>query len=122
GMNDVTPGMEIHLVDHMKHEHMLNTLNWAFENTTPVALDDTGLAFTNGGPRPISVLGNDNDVDHDALTISAVGQPAHGTAGTVYDPFSGRDIVVYTPTANYAGPDQLSYTVTDGFGGFDSAQ
>ena len=29
--------------------------------------------------------------------------------------------LTYTPTAAYSGPDQLTYTVSDGRGGFDSA-
>ncbi len=62
---------------------------------------------TNNG---FSVLANDTDADGDALSISSVGAPGHGTA-TV----SGNQIF-YTPTAGFFGTDSFQYTASDGHG------
>jgi len=48
-----------------------------------------------------------SDVDGDALTVSSLGTPAHGTAVT-----HGLTIV-YTPTLNFVGDDAFVYTVRD---------
>ncbi len=61
------------------------------------------------------MLGNDSDVDGDALEITGVGQPAHGTAT-----FSATQ-VRYQGAANYNGPDSFTYTVSDGHGGSATA-
>ncbi len=60
-------------------------------------LEDTAL--------PITLTGT--DVDGDALTINTT-QPAHGTVTP-----SGSHFI-YTPAANYNGPDAFTYTATDG--------
>ncbi|MET0685559.1 MAG: Ig-like domain-containing protein, partial [Solirubrobacteraceae bacterium] len=49
------------------------------------------------------------DADGNALTLSVVGPPAHGTLG----PIAGGS-VTYTPAANYSGPDQFTYKASDG--------
>src|SRR5262249_28083754 len=41
------------------------------------------------------------------ITVTAVGTASHGTVSLV----SGT--VTYTPAANYNGPDQFTYTITD---------
>ena len=48
-----------------------------------------------------------SDIDGDALTVSSLGTPAHGTAVT-----HGLTIV-YTPTLNFVGDDAFTYTVRD---------
>jgi len=61
--------------------------------------EDTVLVVDASG-----VLGNDSDVDGDSLTVEAYGQPAHGSiSGAVDGSF------VYTPDADYFGPDGFSY-------------
>lgn len=45
-----------------------------------------------------------------ALTVSAVGTPAHGTAAIV----SGGTAVTYTPVAGYQGPDSFTYQLLAG--------
>lgn len=47
--------------------------------------------------------------DGDAITLEAIGTPAHGAA-TITDPVS---TVVYTPTSHYVGTDAFIYTVRD---------
>lgn len=65
----------------------------------------------------VPVLSNDTDVEHDALTVTAVTQPAHGNAAVS----NGGSDVTYTPAANYHGGDSFTYTVTDAAGGSATA-
>lgn len=81
-------------------------------NDPPVAVDDDYLAkenFTLTVNAP-GVLSNDSDVDGDPLTATINSLPTHGTLSLQPN---GR--FTYTPTANYYGPDQFSYEVTDGY-------
>src|SRR5439155_6454692 len=55
------------------------------------------------------VLGNDADVDGDALTAVLVGGPSHGALTLNAD--GG---FTYTPTANFNGSDSFSYKANDG--------
>ncbi|MGQ0463918.1 MAG: Ig-like domain-containing protein [Sporichthyaceae bacterium] len=84
-------------------------------NAGPVAANDTAATDT-GKAVPISVLGNDSDVNGDKPTITGSTDPAHGKA--VVDGAT----VVYTPDAGYKGPDTFEYTISDGFGGFATAK
>ncbi|OYO30848.1 Ig-like domain-containing protein, partial [Janthinobacterium sp. PC23-8] len=52
------------------------------------------------------------DVDGDSATYAKAGDPAHGTVTVNAD-----GTYVYTPAANFNGPDSFSYTVSDGKGG-----
>jgi hypothetical protein len=79
----------------------------------PVAVDDS-VTTTENTPATINVVANDTDVDGDALSVSAVEAPAHGTATIV----SGK--IKYTPTTYYTGSDTFDYTVSDGRGGTDT--
>src|SRR6185295_2499094 len=81
-----------------------------YTNHFPVAQNDTVIA-TDNQPLTIAVLSNDSDADGDALVLSAVTPPAHGTAA-----ISGGAIV-YTPTIPFSGTDTFRYTISDGRGG-----
>ena len=48
-------------------------------NDAPVAVNDAA-SVAEDGPIPVAVLANDSDVDGDALSVTSVGAPAHGTA------------------------------------------
>ncbi|MBU1237371.1 MAG: retention module-containing protein, partial [Gammaproteobacteria bacterium] len=85
-------------------------------NDVPVAQNDTATTAEDT-PVTIAVRGNDSDLDGDLLTVSAVTNGAHGTVAI--DPVSGNPI--YTPAANYNGPDSFTYTVSDGNGGTATA-
>jgi hypothetical protein len=54
------------------------------------------------------VLGNDGDVDGDALSAVLVTGPAHGTLA-----LGANGSLTYTPAAGYAGPDSFSYRAQD---------
>src|SRR5207248_361057 len=47
-------------------------------NQPPVAVNDS--AGAHAGPVTVNVLANDSDPDGDALTVTSVGTPQHGTA------------------------------------------
>jgi hypothetical protein len=87
------------------------TVNVAAVNDAPVAnadtlaaTEDTAVIFT-----AAQLLGNDTDVDSSGLTIASVTSGAHGTAV-----LNANGTVTFTPAANYSGPADFTYTVTDG--------
>ncbi len=80
-------------------------------NDAPVASDDAYVA-TEDTPLVVAaagVLGNDSDVDGDALTAAIVTDAAHGTVVLNAD-----GSFTYTPGLNYNGPDSFTYRVSDG--------
>ncbi len=84
-------------------------------NRPPVAVNDSFVVPQNSSGNSFNVLANDTDPDGDALTITAVGAPAHGTASIA----SGK--VSYTPTVGFTGTDSFTYAIADGRGGTASA-
>ena len=51
------------------------------------------------------------DADGDALTLSKVAGPSHGTLGAIDQ---GTKMVTYTSAAGYSGPDSFTYKANDG--------
>lgn len=84
-------------------------------NTAPVAVDDSASTNVNTAVE-ISVLANDSDADLDTLSVTAVSDPANGTATIT----GGGTTVTYTPDTDYTGADSFTYTVSDGQGGTDT--
>lgn len=84
-------------------------------NDPPVAGADSATTAEDT-PAPILVLANDTDIDGDTLSVTGITTPAHGTAV-----ISGTTQVLYTPAADYHGPDTFDYTVSDGHGGTATA-
>jgi hypothetical protein len=76
-------------------------------NFPPVAVNDTLIAIKNE-VLIYDVTLNDTDYENDLLTLVSVTQPSHGQAT-----IKGNTIV-YTPNPNYTGPDEFTYTITDG--------
>ncbi|TLM73962.1 MAG: tandem-95 repeat protein, partial [Actinobacteria bacterium] len=80
-------------------------------NDAPVAVDDI---FTTDEDTPLviaapGVLGNDIDIDGDALTAVTVDDPMHGTLALNAD--GG---FTYTPDADWYGTDTFTYRANDG--------
>jgi len=80
-------------------------------NTPPIAVDDTATTAedTGLGITTATLLANDVDPDPDVLTVTAVGNPVHGSVVQVLG------LVTFTPDPNYNGPASFEYTVSDGF-------
>jgi hypothetical protein len=79
-------------------------------NDPPIAIDD-GVVATEDTPLVFAaddLVGNDTDVDGDTLTVTAVSNPTGGTVGLA----AGN--ITFTPTPDYSGPGQFTYTVSDG--------
>jgi hypothetical protein len=83
-------------------------------NAPPQAAGDEATT-TEGTSVTIYVLENDTDPDGDALTVITVSQPLYGSAST------DGTTVVYTPTLGFVGRDDFTYTISDGYGGEDTA-
>jgi putative cell wall-binding protein len=70
------------------------------------------------------VLNNDTDAEGATLSITAVSDPAHGTAGILTHRLGGVEIprvVSYVSDSGYTGADSFNYTISDGAGGSDTA-
>ncbi|MFC1923843.1 C25 family cysteine peptidase [Chloroflexota bacterium] len=92
-------------------------------NDAPVANDDSGNT-TEDMAITIDVLANDTDPDGDDLEITAVSDPANGSATINDNGTSGDttdDWVDYSPDADYNGFDSFTYDISDGNGGTDTA-
>ncbi len=85
------------------------------ENDGPVANDDGPASTTEDTPVNIAVLANDTDIDGDALTVNQ----AAAANGTVVIEVDGS--LTYTPDANFSGNDTVTYEISDGNGGTDTA-
>ena len=59
-----------------------------------------------------NVVANDRDPDDDSFAITAIAQPANGTAA--FDAQAGT--ITYTPDADFSGTDTVTYTLTDARG------
>ncbi|MBX9246366.1 tandem-95 repeat protein [Actinotalea ferrariae] len=91
------------------------TVTVTVTNNAPVAVDDT-YATAAGSPVTLAVRGNDTDLDGDALSVSVLAGPTHGTL-TLNPNGTGT----YTPTTGWSGTDTFTYRVTDAHGGSDTA-
>lgn len=92
-------------------------------NAGPLAKDDEAtVELAHPGPveTRIAVLGNDEDINADALTVSVVTQPASGRASAEVN---ADGTITYTSQgAVHAGfGDSFTYSVDDGHGGTDVA-
>lgn len=84
-------------------------------NEPPVAENDEITILENSSNNIIDVLSNDSDPDNDNLTITQ----ANALSGDLS--INNNGILSYTPQANTFGEIELTYQITDGNGGTDSA-
>ena len=76
----------------------------------PIAVDDPVTARS-GASVPVPVTANDYDPDGEAVAVSSVGVPGHGSVD-----IGTATTVVYTPEPGYVGVDTFDYTIVDGNG------
>ena len=83
-------------------------------NHVPLGVNDTWTVSENAAASTFDVLANDNDEDHDTLTIQSdsVTTPNHGGTAVI-----AANKITYTPETGYHGTETFRYTVTDGKGG-----
>jgi Ca2+-binding RTX toxin-like protein len=86
-------------------------------NDAPVAEDDTDTTVEDT-PITVDLLDNDSDVDGDPLTVVEATVPED--EGTLVN--NGDGTVTFTPAEDFTGPATISYTISDGNGGEDSAE
>jgi hypothetical protein len=92
-------------------------------NTAPDAKDDSATTSEDNSVT-IHVLANDTDPESDALQITSVSTPSHGTAtinNNATPSNTADDYIDYDPVDNYNGTDTFTYTISDGQGGTDTA-
>lgn len=85
-------------------------------NVEPDAVDDF-VRTTEATAITIAPLTNDVDIEGDVLTIARINQPANGNASISSDNTS----ITYAPNMGFTGLDQVTYTISDGKGGEDTA-
>ncbi len=88
---------------------------------TPSAENDVFSIDEDGGlnvPTANSILNNDSDLDtSDFLSVALLTDVTHGILA-----LSSDGTFTYTPNVNFNGTDSFTYTLSDGQGGFDTAQ
>ena len=85
-------------------------------NDAPAAQNDT-ITLKEDKETTAEVLANDSDPDGDELTVTLNNTPANGTAQAT----DGNQIK-YIPDADFDGENTVTYTVSDGNGGTDTAE
>ncbi|MGL5011433.1 MAG: Ig-like domain-containing protein, partial [Paracoccaceae bacterium] len=84
-------------------------------NDAPVAVDDAASTPEDTSVI-INVLGNDTDVDGDGLVVTGTPTSPNGTV--VVNP---NGTLTFTPTTDFTGTTTISYEISDGNGGTDTA-
>jgi len=84
-------------------------------NDAPIAVDDSVTINEDSSDNTITILTNDSDADGDSLTITS----ATSENGQVT--INGNGALNYTPNANFNGTDIITYSISDGNGGSDTA-
>ena len=98
-------------------ESVVGAVNLTVEavNDDPLAANDSA-STTVDTAIGINVLGNDTDIDGDALSIDTLGSPTNGSTR-----LDGDGVVIYTPNPGFSGSDSFTYTVSDGNGGISNS-
>ena len=83
-------------------------------NIDPTAVNDNFTAFEDQSIT-INVLANDSDADGDSLSITSA--TAQNGAVTI----NPNGTISYTPNTNFNGTDSITYEISDGQGGINTA-
>ena len=88
------------------------------ENVPPTAFDDYEIVKEDSVDNIFDVLANDTDENSgDILTIESIeSAPINGTAY-----ISSENTILYSPNTDFFGQDSLTYKISDGAGGYDTA-
>jgi VCBS repeat-containing protein len=80
-------------------------------NDAPVAANDSYTTTQNTALSIVApgILGNDSDVDGDAMTAHVLSQPSHGGLA-----INTNGSFVYLPATGWSGTDSFSYVANDG--------
>jgi uncharacterized repeat protein (TIGR01451 family) len=84
-------------------------------NDAPKAFNDSYSVSEDSGESIFEVLTNDIDVEDDTLSITSITLSQNASV-IIYG-----DAIRYTPDSDYCGIDSFTYTISDGFGGTDTA-
>ncbi len=91
--------------------------DWTISNVPPTAVDD---AYVTGEDVPITVAVTANDIDPDGDPgTPVVILDAVPTNGTVI--INADNTLTFTPTPDFTGVATVTYTISDGLGGFSTA-
>ena len=91
------------------------TINVTQTNHSPVPVDDSASCLENGPGIIVPVLFNDLDPNGDALSVTSVTAPAHGSVLIMDMNGDGlTDAVWYLPDPNFHGVDSFTYQASDG--------
>ncbi|MBN2564174.1 MAG: cadherin-like domain-containing protein, partial [Candidatus Eisenbacteria bacterium] len=94
-------------------------------NVPPDAVDDEAETLINTDTT-VDVLDNDSDADGDPITIISVdGTTSEGGTATINNNGTpsnpADDYIVYSPPLDFSGTDTFTYTISDPYGGTDTA-
>ncbi|KIC12156.1 hypothetical protein RA19_02600 [Leisingera sp. ANG-M1] len=79
-------------------------------NDAPVITPDTATTEEDTA-LTVNVLGNAQDAEGNALSLTGVAYPANGTVS-----FSADGTITYTPNPDFSGVEQITYSVGDALG------
>ncbi|MEP1587141.1 MAG: tandem-95 repeat protein [Tateyamaria sp.] len=94
----------------------IHTIDVGAVNDGPDAVNDSDVTDEDT-PITVDLLANDTDLDGDTLTVTGATVPEN--QGTLVD--NGDGTVTFNPAENFNGEVTISYAITDGNGGTDTA-
>lgn len=94
------------------------TINVTYQNSVPVAIDDSFEVAQGSSNVALNVLDNDLSSTAGGITIVSV---TPGTQGGLTSLAGGNQSVRYTPRGGFAGTEQFTYTISDPAGNISSA-
>ena len=69
-------------------------------------------SITTGIDKAVDITLSGSDPDNNPITFTIIEQPTHGQLSSI----SAQNVVKYTPTTGYNGPDSFTYVARDSKG------